>query len=128
MYVEAPYARLYEVVQRTRTLIMRFNQWQWQRERKWRPDLMQIHFTRVLILYDLLHLQRLDPASTGLQMTYDLCRHGCLAFMQLVLFPIATNNDRPNKLLSATLPVLRSAQIRLSEGTSLGRQEKQAEN
>lgn len=48
-------------------------------------------------------------------MTFELSRHACFAFMQLVLYPIAHNNDMPNRLLTVILPLLRFARTRLKE-------------
>lgn len=58
-------------------------------------------------------------------MTYEICRHACLAFLQLVLFPIATNNEMPNQLLSTAFPVLKSARMRLIAEASLSREGRQ---
>lgn len=112
---EAPHANLYAAMQHVRTLVVRFNQWQRRKERGWRPDLRQIHLTRVLVMHDLLSLDSLETDGKGLPMTYELSRHASLAFMQLVLFPIAKNNDVPSRLLQMMLPLLQHARATLRE-------------
>lgn len=112
---ESPYALLYAALQHTRTLMIRFDQWQ-RREREWRPDLRQIHLTRLLVLRDLLDLKHLEPEGNGLNMTYEMCRLSSLAFMQLVLVPVAMNNDMPKQLLNMILPLVRQARNWIKEG------------
>lgn len=118
---EVPYATLYEAMQHMRTIVVRFSQWQRRRERAWRPDLRQIHLTRILLMHDFLNLDSMETDGTGMPLTFEMCRHAAFAFMQLVLYPIARNNDMPNRLLKAILPLLQLAQTRLGEAAKARR-------
>lgn len=121
---ELPYATLYGSMQHTRTLTARYMQWERRTEQGWRPDLRLIFLTRLLLMHDFLSLDSVETDGTGLPMTFEMSRHACFAFMQLVLYPIAHNNDMPNRLLKVILPLLRLARARLREArrAPLGRE------
>jgi hypothetical protein len=106
---EQPHASLYQCLQHTRTLVTRYNQYQRRltiTQAQLRPDQRLIIYTRGLVLHDLLDLPVLTTSGAGATGTYELIRHATLAFMQLVLFPLASVNDMPRKILSEMHPLL----------------------
>lgn len=117
---ERPYAGLYETMQHVRTLCVRFGQRERRRAERapMCPDLLQIHMARVLVVIDLLRLEALGLGGK-LETVYEMCRRAVLAFMQLVLFPIAENNDMPNRLLGMILPALNLTRNRLRQEEEL---------
>jgi hypothetical protein len=142
---EKPYASLHETLQHVRTIVVRFDQYaRCHNQRHLRPDLRQIHMTRILVIHDLMSLPavRLEalavepgennpshkassqPVSDDvphqsveqerMNLVYELIRHALMAFMQLVLFPISRVNDQPQRLLRLLVPLLRLARKHLS--------------
>lgn len=106
---EQPYADLYQCLQHMRTLVVRYNQYQRRltiTQANLRPDLRLIIYTRGVALHDLLSLPILTTNGKGADGTYELIRHACLAFMQLVLFPITSVNETPRKILEQMAPLL----------------------
>lgn len=103
-----PYSKLYQCLVNTRTTIVRYNQYERRyTQPQFRPDVKHIHFTRILIMHDLLNLPILVAGSSETNNIYEILRHSVLAFMQLVLFPLASTNDMPNRLLQLLVPLLR---------------------
>lgn len=106
---EHPHADLYLCLQHIRALIIRYNQYerlQTATQPTLRPDLRLIIYTRGLILHDLLELPVLTTSGKGAEGTYELTRHSALAFMQIVLFPVASVNELPRKILEQMQPLL----------------------
>lgn len=72
------------------------------------PDIRRIYWLRHFLLHDILSLpmvsQRLGGSKT--ELGYELCRLSCLAFMQLVIYPLASMNNMPAKILTKLVPVL----------------------
>lgn len=106
---EQPHAGLYLCLQHMRTLVVRYNQYQRRRnltEPAQVPDERLIIYSRGSVLHDLMELPVLTTKGTGADSVYELVRHAALAFMQLVLFPIASLNEIPRKILEQLLPLL----------------------
>ncbi|ETN39248.1 uncharacterized protein HMPREF1541_05471 [Cyphellophora europaea CBS 101466] len=100
------YARLMVRLKHIRCIIVDFEQW--QRKASSLPDIRRLYWLRHFLLHDLLSLpmvsQRLGGSKT--ELGYELCRLSCLAFMQLVIYPLASMNQMPEKILKKILPVL----------------------
>lgn len=106
---EQPHAGLYQCLQHMRTIMVRYNQYQRRHATKQTaqtPDVRLIIYTRSAILHDLLELSVLTTKGTGVDAIYELVRHGALAVMQLVLFPIASVNETPRRVLEQLVPLL----------------------
>ncbi|KPI34511.1 uncharacterized protein AB675_11048 [Cyphellophora attinorum] len=105
------YAKLYECLEHTRTVIVRYNQYQRRyTQQNLRPDVKNLYFARILIMHDVLSLPGLEKGDTsGRELLFDLLRYSLLALNQLVLFPLARNNDMPNRLITALSPLLQRA-------------------
>jgi hypothetical protein len=107
---EEPYSSLYMCLVNMRVLVVRYSQYQRRMTSSragTKPDLRLIHFTRSLVLHDLLSMPVVETAGLGLSAVYELARHAALAFMQLVLFPISAVNETPRKLLEQMVPLLK---------------------
>ncbi|ETN44180.1 uncharacterized protein HMPREF1541_10730 [Cyphellophora europaea CBS 101466] len=118
---EQPFAGLYQCLQHMRTLVVRYNQYQRRltsRRAGAKPDLNLIFYTRCLIIHDILELPVLPTQGAGMSGIYEVVRHAALAFMQLVLFPIASSNDTPRKLLQQMLPLLKTCCKSLADDTT----------
>lgn len=104
------FAKLYECLQHTRSVVVRYNQWQRRfTQANARPDLKHLYFARMLIMHDILDLPSLSDKTTNNKLLYDILRYALLAFNQLVLFPLAQVNDMPNRLLRILVPLLTQA-------------------
>lgn len=81
---------------------------QWQRKASSLPDIRRIYWLRHFVLHDLLSLpilgQRLGGSRT--ELGYELVRVSCLAFTQLVIYPMAAINEMPQKILKTMLPII----------------------
>jgi hypothetical protein len=103
------YARLMVRLKHMRCIIVDYEQWQrLQPAIANLPDIRRIYWLRHFLLHDILSLpmvsQRLGGSKT--ELGYELCRLSCLAFMQLVIYPLASMNQMPSKILSKIVPVL----------------------
>lgn len=100
------YSRLMSRLKHMRCVIVDFEQW--QRQSPNLPDIRRIFWIRHFVLHDLLSLpivgQRLGGNRT--ELGYELVRISCLAFMQLVIYPMAAINEMPQKILKSMLPVI----------------------
>ena len=115
----SPYIELYASLSHARTLVVSYNQYQRrysQPQHNLRPDLKHVHFARILLMHDLLML---PPMSHRTHLLYEALRYTVLAFMQLVLFPIACVNNMPHRLLSLLVPLLRQATTKTSPDSRL---------
>jgi hypothetical protein len=100
------FSRLMARLKHMRCIIVDYEQW--QRGSSSRPDIRRIHWLRHFVLHDLLSLpilgQRLGGNKT--ELGYELVRVSCLAFMQLVIYPMAAINELPQKILKQMIPLL----------------------
>lgn len=79
------------------------------------PDLKHIHFARILLMHDLMKVRQLATDGLGLTITYEIIRLSLMAFMQLVLFPTASVNYMPARLLRMMIPLLDLAKEKIDE-------------
>ncbi|KPI35219.1 uncharacterized protein AB675_10136 [Cyphellophora attinorum] len=102
--------RLTALLKKTRTLLVDFDQYQRDVQQKpakeTKVDIRLLYWTRLMLLHDLLLLPDLSLSDNPLELMYELCRNGLLAFEQLVLVPVAASNRLPEKLLTNLLPLL----------------------
>ena len=100
------FSRLMTRLKHMRCIIVDFEQW--QRKSSNLPDIRRIFWLRHFVLHDLLSLpivgRRLGGNRT--ELGYELVRMSCLAFMQLVIYPMAATNEIPQKILKSMLPVI----------------------
>lgn len=98
---------LVKVIEHTRELLVDFDQH--QRGGENRPAIRLLYWARMLVLCDLLRVpdHSVQDAATNPEILYhEICRISCIAFYQLVLFPIMSMNRMPEKILSRLFPML----------------------
>lgn len=102
--------RLTALLKKIKTLIVDFDQYQREQQDNVagtsKVDIRLLYWTRLMLLHDLLLLPDLSLSDNPLELLYELCRNGALAFFQLVLVPIAATNRLPEKLLAQIIPLL----------------------
>jgi hypothetical protein len=113
------FKRLTAFLKNVRKLVVDFEQH--QRGEAPTLDLRKLYWTRMMLMHDLLLLPDLEMSDNPLDLLYELCRNCMLAFMQLVLCPVAARVKLPEKILKQLVPVLHRSTVAI-HGRTLDRE------
>lgn len=113
------FRRLTGFLKNVRKLVIDFEQY--QRGAAPSMDLRKLHWTRLMLVNDLLLLPDLEMSDNPVDLLYELCRNCLMAFMQMVLCPVVASNRMPEKILKQLIPVLQRSTVAI-HGRTLDRE------